>query len=151
MDAEVATDMMRDTEIIKEVTSDTSLHWGKAEKAGAVYPGEEKAWRISSLCINTWRESVNEMVSSDKARGRGHKQNRNFCLDIRKLFSVVRVTKHWDGLKSEVVNLHPWNNQKLSEHSSGQPALGDSAGSGAWADGFQGPFQSQWFCDSVIL
>jgi len=43
------------------------------------------------------------MVSSDRTIGSGHKLNRNFCLNIRKHFLIVRVTKHWHRLHKEVV------------------------------------------------
>jgi len=44
------------------------------------------------------------VVLSDWATGGRHKlKRRRFCLNIRKHFFTVRVTKHWHRLPSEVV------------------------------------------------
>lgn len=115
MDVEVATDMMGHQVISLSIEE-------KLRKLGCL------AWRREGLedliIVDKYlKESVDNIVSSDKVTGNGHKQNGTFYLDIRKLFSILRVTKHWHRLHEEVVDVHHWNNQKLTELS-GQAALG---------------------------
>ena len=44
------------------------------------------------------------MVPSDRTRGNRHKlKHRSLCLNIRKHFFTVRVTKHWHRLLRGVV------------------------------------------------
>lgn len=80
MDAEVATDMMRDTKVIILSIEE------KLRKLHCL------AWRTEGLehLISVYKnskESVDKVVCSDKARDNGHKRKRTFYLDIRKLFS----------------------------------------------------------------
>lgn len=46
------------------------------------------------------------LVSSNRRRGRGHKlKHRKFYLNIRKIFFTVRMTKHWNQLPRQFMEL----------------------------------------------
>lgn len=115
MAAEVTTDMIRDTKIINFSTEE------KLTKLGCL------AWRregLEDLLIVCKYLKGECPVTGQEATGIN---GTGVSVIIRKLFSVLKVTKHWQRVHEEAVDLHPWNNQKLSEHSSGQPALCDPA------------------------
>ena len=85
--------------------------WGKAERAGTVQPGEEKA-QGDLIHVYKYRMGGNEedgarlfpVMPSARTRGSEHKlKHRRFSLNIRKRFFTVRVTEPRHRLPREVV------------------------------------------------
>ena len=82
----------------------TPLLWGKAERVGAVKPGEEKAVgrHYSSLSVpeRAYRkdgENIFSRACCDKTRSNGFKLRKSrFRLEERKTFFTMRVLKHWN-------------------------------------------------------
>ena len=85
----------------------------QAERAGAFQPGEEKApgdcretFQYLKGAYRKAREGLFIRACSNRLRGNGFKQEGGrFRLDIRKkLFTVMRVMRHWNRLPSEAVD-----------------------------------------------
>ena len=87
------------------------LLWGKAERVGAVQPGEEKAVVRPSSGLSVpegvYRkngENIFIRACCDRTRSNGLKLREvRFRLDRRKKYFTVRVVKHWDRLPGEAV------------------------------------------------
>jgi len=90
----------------------TPLLGGKAERVGAVQPGEEKAWRrpyislpVAEGACKEAEEGLITRACSDRTRGNRFKlKEGRFRLDIRKKFFVMRVVKQWNRLPREAVD-----------------------------------------------
>ncbi|KAK4830764.1 hypothetical protein QYF61_013253 [Mycteria americana] len=83
-----------------------------AERPGTVQPREEKAWGRDLINVYKYlkggckddKASLFSVLLSDRTRGNGHKlKHKRFCLNMRKHFLTVRVTKPWYRLPREVV------------------------------------------------
>ena len=83
---------------------------GKAERPGAVQPGEEKAERGSYQYLSVFKGQQSSVwvrlflvVCSNGTRGNGHKlEYKKFHVNMRKNFFTVRVTEHWNRLPAAV-------------------------------------------------
>jgi len=85
---------------------------GKAERVGAVQPGEEKAparpYCSLQYLKGAYKKDEDKHFSRaccNRTRGNGFKlKEGRFRLDIRKKFFTVRVVKRWQRLPREVVD-----------------------------------------------
>ena len=84
---------------------------GKAEKVGAVQPGEEKgpgrsycSLPVPEMACKKAGEGLFTRACSDKTRGNGFKlKGGRFRLDIRKKFFTLRVVRPWHRVPREAV------------------------------------------------
>ena len=89
----------------------TSFLWGKAERVGAIQPGEEKvpgrpyhSLPVRAGACKKGGEGLSTRVCSDRSRGNGLKlKEGRIRLDARKKFFTMRVVRHWHRLPREVV------------------------------------------------
>ena len=88
------------------------LLWGKAERVGAVQPGEEKAAGDLIAAFQYFKGPYKKdgdrlfiKACCNRTRGDGFKLKEDrFGLDIRKKFFTMRKVKHWKRLPREVVD-----------------------------------------------
>ena len=95
----------------------TSLLQAKAERLGAVQPGEEKAagrdltaaFQYLKRAYGKDGDNLFSKACGERTRHNGFKlKEGKFRLDIRKKFFTMKVVKHWNRLHREVVDAHPW-------------------------------------------
>lgn len=80
--------------------------WGQAERVGAFLPGEGKAAGGPYGSLPVPGEGLFVRVCSDKTGGNSFELEKGrFRCDIRKKFLTVRVMRHWNRLRSEVVDV----------------------------------------------
>jgi len=90
----------------------TSLLQGKAERLGAVQPGEGSRGRLLITAFQYLkgafkkaREGLIRRACQDSTRGNGFKMKEGrFRLAIRKKFFTMRVARHWNRLPREAVD-----------------------------------------------
>lgn len=109
------------------------------------------------MCRNTWRHKKGiarffPMVPSDRPRGNGlNLKHGRFHLNIRKLFSTMRITEHCSRFPRNFMESNSsLQILKKSGYGPEHPILGGPA----WARQMdkitsRGPFQPQPWCDSV--
>ena len=84
-----------------------SLLWGKAERVGAVQPGEG-CGKIFQYVKGAYKKDWDRLFSRaccNRTRCNGFKlKEGRFGLDLRKTFLTQRVERHWHRLPREVVD-----------------------------------------------